>query len=212
MFIKSFPRAWAKALKRRFHAVFGLKVKDLMRFGATSSKIHVESRMGTIEISMKKDYVSARWMRLKEDLIKEVDVQTRGSVLRLAFADQEVIKYITSSIDILSTVGETLRYVLYGMFKGMAEASEGVKVLLVDGKAGIERVLLTAYPGVTLTIREILAPDFGFIDSIYRLARDYMSGDVDLEAPFLRLFLEEELGFKPHIVEEFGIPRVYIET
>ena len=84
--------------------------------------------------------------------------------------------------------------------------------MLVDGKAGIERVLLTAYPGIALTVREILAPDFEFIDFIFRSAKDYVSGDVDLEAPALRLLLEEELGFKPHIVEEFGIPRVYIET
>ena len=211
IFLKAFPAAWAKSLKDTLSAAFGVKTSELIRKGMQNSKLIIECERGSMEIVIEGDDVTARWVHLDEDLIKKAVVKTLGTSLYITIEGKEAISYVLSPLEVLDDLYVAFGNALYAIFKGIAGVSEAEERLLVDGRAGVERVLLPPYPGIPLGLREILMPDYVFVSSIPRLAEDYVRGDVDLEAPALRLLLEE-LGFKPVIRKEFGIPRIFIES
>lgn len=207
-----FPKAWAKSLKYALHGAFGVQPRELVRLRAHTSKIIISSDMGEIEIIVEDNNVSARWVRLNTTIMEDVDVELLGkNLLGLSIKDRMITVSCSSVIDLISDVFPAFEMMLHRMFTGIAGSSEGFESLLVDGRAGLSRALLIAYPGISRVVREILSVDFQFIDNIYKSAKDYIDGDVDLNAPALSILLEE-LGFKPLIREEFGVPRVYIET
>jgi len=171
----------------------------------------IEGAGGTLELAIGGDEISAGWREFNWRLLEEVRVELRGDVLTVALRDERSTRRIASPEDAVSVSLGALQGLLLHALGGVGGTSRGLETMLVDGRAGIERVLLTAYPGVGLIVREILAPDFQFVDSVYRLAREYVEGRVNLGAPALRLLLEE-LGLRLDVREEFGVPRIYVET
>ena len=213
LFLKAFPQAWSKSLEYNLHSVFGVKVDKLIRIGTPGSKIIIESNMGKLEIAIENEKLAMRWIEVDESIIDNIKVKFEGrSLYNLMLRGRGIIIDVSSSLEVLTDILPAFeRLLLYEILDGIAGSSEGLESLLVDGRAGIIRTLLTAYPGVSRIIREALSADFEFIDNVYQTARDLMEGNVDLQAPAFSLLLQE-LGFKPSIIEEFGIPRVYIET
>jgi len=211
LFLKVFPRIWPESLKHNLRSVFGTDISKLVRFGADVSKITIEAGMGEIELLIKGGELTARWIRLDEEIINEVNVKLMGKHGLTVFGEWETTIDFSSTLDILNDVLTLFEKILHDILGGFAGTSEGVENLLVDGRAGITRTLLTAYPGVSRIIREALSADFEFIDNMYRTARDFVEKEVDIKAPAFLLLLRE-LGFEPDIVEEFGIPRIYVKT
>ena len=211
MFLRVFPYVWPESLKYNLHSVFGTDINKLVRFGADISKIIIETNTGEMELLIKGDELISRWIRLNEGIVNEVSAKLEGRYARTVFREWEIMIDFSSTLDMLNDVLPLFEKILYNIFGGLAGTSEGIENLLVDGRAGIARTLLTAYPGVSRIIRGALSADFEFVDNIYRTARDYVEKEVDVKAPAFLLLLRE-LGFEPDIVEEFGIPRIYVKT
>jgi len=207
-----FPMVWAEDLKNNLHATFGTKLSDLIRSGANKSKILIKGSASEMEISINLDELSAKWLKLDDELIKRnVKIEVEGKIMTITFKDRKFEKYVDSPADIANAIGYSVMNIIYGLYPGIGGSSEGYETLLVDGRAGIARTLFTAYPGVGLAIRDILRADYHFVDSIYRLAKDYLGGKVDLNAPVLKSLLRE-LNSEFTVEEEFGIPKIYIKA
>ena len=157
-----------------------------------------------------KDRISIKWLKLDESVVYEsTTVLFIGDTIYIANGILTEAS-IASPPDVLKATVLALRGLLYDIFGKIAGVFPGV--LLVDGRAGIMRVLLVPYPSIALTIgKEVLSADYEFLESTYKMARDYVHGAIDLNVPTLQLLLQE-LGFKATIHEEFGLPKIYMQS
>ena len=171
------------AFKERLTHVFGVRLQDLIHADAKRCEMRLEGPEASIRITIDGEDLSAK---LEE--AKEAEVVLGLLVLSIA------IPIVKSILTILKPSA-----------RGIEES-----FLLVDGRAGITRVLLTSSPGVLLRLKDAPASDMEFMDSLFSMARDYMRGEIDTDAPVLGLLLRE-LGFEPLVVEELGIPRIYVK-
>lgn len=211
MTLKAFPRAWAEALNNAFHNVYGVEIGELARLKRTDKgfTIIIEGEKGKLEV-VGKDRISIKWLKLDESVVYEsTTVLFIGDTIYIANGILTEAS-IASPPDVLKATVLALRGLLYDIFGKIAGVFPGV--LLVDGRAGIMRVLLVPYPSIALTIgKEVLSADYEFLESTYKMARDYVHGAIDLNVPTLQLLLQE-LGFKATIHEEFGLPKIYMQS
>ena len=173
------------ALKERLTRTYGIGLEKLVRGDAKSCEIRFETPGETIRLVIRDGKLA-------------VDIQAA----RLAQAAEMVMKGmkrgLRTGLDLLKLAARNV----------VSRAPTGY--LLVDGRAGILRVLLAESPSVLFKLRWALAGDIDFLEGVFSLVRDYVKGSVDTSAPAFELLLSE-LGFRPVAAEEFGIPRIYIE-
>ena len=211
--LRFLPMVWAEELKETLHGAFGVKPNELIHSETDETKILIKGENCEMEVSIRRDDISARWLTLDENFIKDnISIDMKEKNLTITLKDYiPYERYISHPLDITGSLIGFMQGVVYDLFGGICGATPGLETLLVDGRAGITRTLLTTYPGIGLTIRDILRADYHFVDSLYKLASDYLNGKIDLEAPALKSLLRE-LNCKPIIEEEFGIPRIYVEA
>jgi len=214
VFIKAFPQAWTKAIEEETRRTFGASSnEEIIRLGASRSRVIIDGRMGEIELTIDKKGVLCRWKKLNEDVVNLVEVEGWPGGLTLDVREDGgwTSDTISSHLDLLEGILWSSRSILREVLGGLGGTSKGVSAFLVDGRSGVERIFLTGHPNVEFTIRDILSPDLKLTSVIRKCALDYTHGLIDLNAPALALLLNE-LGFELDIRKEFGVPRIFVRS
>ena len=184
------------AFKERLTRAYGVKLRELVRVGARACEIKLEGPGGVLCLSVHDDTLTVD-LHLTERAARDVKrhVETTLGLFK------DAVK------DIIGHIGFVLR-LLTSFEVPVKEVPESY--LLVDGRSGIVRVLRALF-SILLRSEDVLVSDVDFLEGVLALADAYRRGNVDTGAPAFRALLDE-LNFRPVVVEEFGPPRIYVET
>ncbi|RLF14159.1 MAG: hypothetical protein DRN06_07485 [Thermoprotei archaeon] len=208
--LRGLAPAWARALEDQLERLYGVSLSELVRVNAASSEIRIEGREAVMMIRIKGDELDVEWLKPgPEAIVEHINVRSIGSWLTLEYEGRSTNEYIRSVIDVELAMVKLLNVVIGQLFETMLGSTGGETALLVDGRAGIIRTLLETHPGHLYIAREALAADVDFISTTQRLIEDLARRKVELDAPPLRLLLEE-LGCHLELERKPGIPRLHV--
>ncbi len=208
MHIEALPEAIASGLKDILQRTFMVRVRELIREGASKAIIRVMGPYAALELTLEGDDIKITYHRPYLEFIEKLKLSVpRPSTLKIVHADgHEYEETLTSVSDLASTMVSVLASytvtVFYPFFASPLTA------LLPDSRAGISRTLLKPYTRPALA-KGISYVDEQFIDLYFRLAEYVDEGlvDLDMVKPLLR-----ELGCTLEVVFEKGVYTVYVRT
>ncbi|MHC1637257.1 MAG: AAA family ATPase, partial [Candidatus Nezhaarchaeales archaeon] len=209
LYLETYPQAYAKNLLNTLREAYKVDLKDLVMRGSEKAEVTLKSNNAALKIILNKNDVEAEWIKLHVDqTLNKLAIRSVGlSFITIEGKGWAVSKYISSLMDIVYLISKAMPHVLVDLIPLIPLPAP----LLVDGRAGITRILISEYPITARLLKEALSPDIGFIETLYKLAKDYQEGKIEIKAkPLKNLLLE--LGFTPIIREELGKPKLYVET
>jgi len=210
--IEAFPHAYARALAQGLRACFGSDLHLLVKRGSHKAVIEVTSEFATLDITIEDGSVYAEWRRLDVYSLLErmLEVSIHGGPTLVLKVNGSTYKtYVRDHSDIVAKVHESVYASILVRLLGFVP---GLSVsLLVDGRAGLLRILPYRTWLLGPHVRELMYTDLHFMDTLSSLSIKYASGAVELENPIVR-DLFKELGAEPVLRTEIGVPRIYIRT
>ncbi len=184
------------AFRERLTRAYGVKLRELIRVGAETCEIRLETPGGVLCLNLHDDALTAD-LHLAEKTAKDVEHNVKTALRLFMAAVKDITRHVGLALKLLVSFRIPIK-----------EEPEGY--LLVDGRSGIIRAL-GGSPGIFLRLKDVLAGDADFLEGILALANAYDKGDVDTGAPAFKLLLDE-LNFRSVVIEKLVIPRIYVET
>ncbi len=213
LYVECTPEGYSYSVREALRKTFGGGLDSVIREGASSAVVTIRTQYGELELRMYPDRVKGTWRKIHIDNILEnilfevsgvntVTFYMRGAGLettRISFEDD--LKIFLGGYVLPPILENLLGFI----------PTEEDSALLVEGRAGITRTIMRSYPGLLLKLKDILLPDSGYIDLLYRLARDYSENDIVLVDSVVSDFLRE-FGIELIVRRELGIYRFYIRN
>jgi len=211
IFLKLLPNMCLDSLKSSLKKVFNIdNTRELVREGSDNAKIMLEGNLGAYLIIKLGDDIEIldHYMAI-EDYLCEIKFRAHDQNT-ISFEGFHIHTRLTVSnlADLLKLTFTVISDYLAHIFP-LFFLPEDMSALLVDGRAGIVRTLLSPYIQHLLTGRGLFYPDLKLSDLYYYLAELLYKNRIRIE---MVKNLLRELGCSIRPVFEGGTVKIYVDT
>jgi len=211
IFLKLLPSAFLESLRNSLRMVFNVdNLRELVREGTESARVTLEGGLGScLTVKVKDDVELVDHYMAVDDYLCEVTFKAySNNTIFFKGARLRAILSISSLADLLKLTFIVISDYLAHLFS-LFFLPEHMSALLVDGRAGIARTLLSPYVQNLLIGRGLFYPDLKLSSLYFQLAEQLYEGRIRIE---VSEDLLKELGCNVRSVLEGGTFKIYVDT